>query len=55
MTIKLYVQDYKGLALSTLSLTGTAPIGPSLLNMKISLKVLKVRYHQKLSIPQAGS
>ena len=39
----------------TLSLTGVGPIGPSLPYMQISLKVLKVRYRQKLGIPQAGS
>jgi hypothetical protein len=39
----------------TLSLTGVGPIGPSLPYMQISLKVLKVRFHQKLIIPQAGS
>jgi hypothetical protein len=38
-----------------LSLTGVGPIGPSLPYMQISLKVLKVRYRQKLGIPQAGS
>ena len=39
----------------TLSLTGVGPFGPSLPYMQISLKVLKVRYRQKLGIPQAGS
>jgi hypothetical protein len=39
----------------TLSLTGVGPIDPSLPYMQISLKVLKVRYRQKLGIPQAGS
>jgi hypothetical protein len=39
----------------TLSLTGVGTIGPSLPYMQISLKVLKVRYRQKLGIPQAGS
>jgi hypothetical protein len=39
----------------TLSLTGVGPFGPSLINMKFALKVLKVRYRQKLGIPQAGS
>jgi hypothetical protein len=39
----------------TLSLTGVGPIGPSLPYMKIPLKVLKVRYRQKLCIPQDGS
>jgi hypothetical protein len=42
----------------TLSITGVGPIGPSLLSllqMKFSLKVLKVRHLEKLSIPQAGS
>ncbi len=39
----------------TLSLTGVGPFGPSLTNMQIALKVLKVRYRQKLGIPQAGS
>ncbi len=39
----------------TLSLTGVGPIGPAPANMQISLKVLKVRFRQKLGIPQAGS
>ena len=39
----------------TLSLTGVGPSGPALPYMQISLKVLKVRYRQKLGIPQAGS
>jgi hypothetical protein len=39
----------------TLSLTGVGPFGPSFTNMQIALKVLKVRYRQKLGIPQAGS
>ena len=39
----------------TLSLTGVGPSGPALTYMQISLKVLKVRYRQKLGIPQAGS
>jgi hypothetical protein len=39
----------------TLSLTGVGPIGPSPSYMQISLKLLKVRYRQKLGIPQAGS
>ena len=39
----------------TLSLTGVGPIGPSLTYMHITLKMLKVRYRQKLGIPQAGS
>ncbi len=38
-----------------LSLTGVGPIGPSLHFMQIPLKVLKVKYRQKLGIPQAGS
>ncbi len=42
-------------SLLTLSLTGVGPFGPSLAYMQISLKVLKVRYRQKLDIPQAGS
>jgi hypothetical protein len=39
----------------TLSLTRLGPFGPSLLNMKIPENVLKVRYRQKIGIPQAGS
>ncbi len=39
----------------TLSLTGVGPFGPSLTNMEFALKVLNVRYRQKLGIPQAGS
>jgi hypothetical protein len=39
----------------TLSLTGGGPIDPSLTYMQIPLKELKVRYRQKLGIPQAGS
>ena len=39
----------------TLSLTGVGPFGPSLPYMQISLKVLKLRFRQKLGIPQAGS
>jgi hypothetical protein len=38
-----------------LSLTGVGPIGPSLPYMQIPLKFLKVRYRQKLCIPQDGS
>ena len=41
--------------LLTLSLTRVGPIGQSLPYMQIPLKVLKVRYRQKLCIPQAGS
>ncbi len=39
----------------TLSLTGVGPFGPSLPYMQITLNVLKVRYRQKIGIPQAGS
>ena len=39
----------------TLSLTGVGPSGPALTYMQIPLKVQKVRYRQKLGIPQAGS
>jgi hypothetical protein len=39
----------------TLSLTGVGPSGPALAYMQIPLKVQKVRYRQKLGIPQAGS
>jgi len=39
----------------TLSLTGVGPFGPALTYMQIPLKVQKVRYRQKLGIPQAGS
>ena len=39
----------------TLSLTGVGPFGPSLTYMEFALKVLKIRYRQKLGIPQAGS
>ena len=38
-----------------LSLTGVGPSGPALTYMQIPLKVQKVRYRQKLGIPQAGS
>ena len=34
---------------------GVGPIGPSLPYMQIPLKVVKVRYRQKLCIPQDGS
>jgi hypothetical protein len=46
MQIRLYL---------TLSLTGVGPFGPSLTFMEFALKVLKIRYRQKLGIPQAGS
>ncbi len=39
----------------TLSLTGVGPFGTSLTSMEFALKVLKIRYRQKLGIPQAGS
>jgi len=42
-----------GLDVLTLSLTGVGPFGPSLTKMQIALKVLKVRYRQKIGIPQA--
>ncbi len=45
----------KSVPFLTLSLTGVGPIGPSPSYMQISLKVLKVRYRQKLGIPEAGS
>jgi hypothetical protein len=34
--------------------TGEGPSGPALPFMQIPLKVQKVRYRQKLGIPQAG-
>jgi len=48
-------QHYFVYRILTLSLTGVGPFGPSLTNMEFALKVLKVRYRQKLGIPQAGS
>ena len=50
----MYVHCFRKMAL-TLSLTGVGPFGPSLPYMQIPLKVVKVRYRQKLCIPQAGS
>jgi hypothetical protein len=41
--------------LLNLSLTGVGPFGPSLTYMEFALKELKIRYRQKLGIPQAGS
>ncbi len=43
------------ITLLTLSLTGVGPFGPSLTYIEFALKVLKIRYRQKLGIPQAGS
>jgi hypothetical protein len=52
--INFYLDSAGAISL-TLSLTGVGPFGPSLTNMQIALKVLKVRYRQKIGIPQAGS
>jgi hypothetical protein len=49
------VSDVLLLSYFTHSLTGVGPFGPSLPYLQISLKVLKVRYRQKLGIPEAGS
>jgi hypothetical protein len=47
--------SFRGTTLLTLSLTGVGPFGPSLPYMQITINVLKVRYRQKIGIPQAGS
>ncbi len=55
MYCKMKPKHLKVFFVLTLSLRGEGPIGLSLTNMQIALKVLKVSYRQKLGVPHAGS
>ncbi len=53
--VKKIFQKNSNMTPLTLSLTGVGPFGPSLTYMEFALKMLKIRYRQKIGIPQAGS